>query len=143
METQKKIQDMASKIAEQKELTFLQASLNREAQAKLEEDLTRQTKKELQNVSVMVQQAQMLAQQSSQKSGIYETQMAEMMKKMTFLEDALVQQRKRSMTLENQLSSAQDRIGGAERRAKALEEENVQIKGELQSWNIMNKKLRW
>ena len=61
--------------------------------------------------------------------------MADMMKKMTFLEDALVQQRKKSLTLESQLSAAQDRIGGAERRAKALEDENVQIKGELQSWN--------
>ena len=57
------------------------------------------------------------------------------MQKMTFLEDQLVQQRKKSMTLENQLSSAQDRIGGAERRAKALEDENVLIKGELQTWN--------
>ena len=57
------------------------------------------------------------------------------MQKMTFLEDQLVQQRKKSMTLENQLSSAQDRIGGAERRAKALEDENVRIKGELQTWN--------
>ena len=123
METQKKVQEMASKIAEQKELTFLQASLNREAQVKLEEDITRQTKKELQNVSAMAQQAQMLAQQSTQKSGTYETQMVEMMKKMTFLEDALVQQRKKSMTLESQLSAAQDRIGGAERRAKALEDE--------------------
>ena len=55
METQKKVQEMATKIAEQKELTFLQASLNREAQVKLEEDLTRQTKKELQNGSAIAQ----------------------------------------------------------------------------------------
>ena len=47
METQKKVQEMATKIAEQKELTFLQASLMREAQARLEEDLTRKMKKEL------------------------------------------------------------------------------------------------
>ena len=55
METQQKVQEMAQKIAEQKELTFLQASLAREAQAKLEEDLTRKTKKELQNVFAIAQ----------------------------------------------------------------------------------------
>ena len=53
METQKKVQEMVTKIVEQKELTFVQASLNREAQVKLEEDLMRQTKKELQNVSAI------------------------------------------------------------------------------------------
>ena len=55
METQQKVQEMAQKIAEQKELTFLHASLAREAQAKLEEDLTRKPKKELQNVSAIAQ----------------------------------------------------------------------------------------
>ena len=55
METQQKVQEIAQKIAEEKELTFLQASLAREAQAKLEEDLTRKTKKELQNVSTIAQ----------------------------------------------------------------------------------------
>ena len=58
-----------------------------------------------------------------------------MMQKVTFTEQLIVQQRKKSMNLESQLSTAQDRIGGAERRAKALEDENVRIKGELQSWN--------
>ena len=62
METQQKVQEMAKTLAEQKELTFLQASLAREAQAKLEEDLTRQTKKEIQSVSAMAQQAQNIAQ---------------------------------------------------------------------------------
>ena len=116
METQQKVQEMAKTLAEQKELTFLQAHLAREAQAKMEEDLTRKTKTELQSVSAIAQQAQTLAQQSAQTSGTYETRIAEMMEKMTFLEKALVQQRKTSMTLESQLSTAQDRIGGAERR---------------------------
>ena len=33
------------------------------------------------------------------------------------------------------MSLDQDRIGGAERQAHLLEEENTKIKGELQSWN--------
>ena len=39
------------------------------------------------------------------------------------------------MTLESQLSVAQDRIGGAERRAKMLEEENTRIQSEITYWN--------
>ena len=97
---------MATKIAEQKELTFLQASLSREAQAKLEEDLTRQTKKELQNVSAIARQVRTLAQQSSQTFGTYETQLTKMMQKVTFMEQLIVQQRKKSMNLESQLSTA-------------------------------------
>ena len=135
METQKKVQEMATKIAEQKELTFLQASLTREAQAKLEEDLTRKTKTELQNVSALAQQAQTIAQQSAHTSGTYETQLTEMMQKVKFMEQMIVQQRKKSMTLESQLSAAQDRIGGAERRAKMLEEENNSIQSEITYWN--------
>ena len=37
--------------------------------------------------------------------------------------------------MESQLSAAQDRIGGAERKAQLLDAENVKIKGELQFWN--------
>ena len=54
---------------------------------------------------------------------------------MKFLEGALIQQRKKSMTLESQLSAAQDRIGGAERKAKMLEEENTRIQSEITYWN--------
>ena len=114
METQQKVQEMAQKIAEEKELTFLQASLAREAQAKLEEYLKRKTKREMQNVSTIAQQAQTLAQQSAQTSGTYEAQMIELKQKMTFLEQALVKQRQKSINLERQLSTAWDRIGGAE-----------------------------
>ena len=116
-------------------MTFLQASLTREAQAKLEEDLTRKTKTELQSVSAIAQQAQSTAQQSAQTSGTYETQIVGLMEKMTFMENLLVQQRKKSMNLESQLSAAQDRIGGAERRAKTLEEENSRIQIEIKYWN--------
>ena len=126
---------MATKIAEQKELTFLHASLTREAQARLEEDLTRKTKTELQSVLAIAQQAQTIAQQSAHTSGTYETQLTEMMQKVKFMEQMIVQQRKKSMTLESQLSAVQDRIGGSEQRAKMLEEENTRIQSEITYWN--------
>ena len=101
MDTQKKVQEMATKIAEQKELTFLHAGLAREAQANLEVELTRKTKEEMKGVSEMAQQAQSIAQQSVQTASAYETQMKEMQHKMAFLEQALVQQRKKGMQLES------------------------------------------
>ena len=61
--------------------------------------------------------------------------MAEMLQKMTFLEQSLVKQWQKSQSLESQLSAAQDRIGGVERRAKTLENENVRIQSEIQYWN--------
>ena len=53
---------------------------------------------------------------------------------MATMERLLIEQRQKGQQLESELSLAQDRIGGAERRAQVLEEENVKIKGELQSW---------
>ena len=65
----------------------------------------------------------------------YEAQIAAVSTQMKALEHLLVEQRMKGNSLENQLSAAQDRIGGAERRAQQLEEENRQIKSELQYWN--------
>ena len=106
---------MATKIAEQKELTFLQAGLVREAQANLEVELTRKTKKEIQGVSEIAQQAQSIAQQSVQTASAYETQMTEMKQKMAVLEQLLVQQRKKR-ACNWRVSFQQCRIGLVERK---------------------------
>ena len=54
---------------------------------------------------------------------------------MSELEQLLVTQRMRSQKLESQLSTTQDRIGGTERKARLLENENQEIQDELQFWN--------
>ena len=54
---------------------------------------------------------------------------------MATMERLLIEQRQKGQRIESEMSAAQDRIGGAERRARLLEEENTKIKGELQSWN--------
>ena len=54
---------------------------------------------------------------------------------MQALEQLLIDQRVKGNSLANQLSAAQDRIGGVERRAQQLTEENKQIKSELNYWN--------
>ena len=65
----------------------------------------------------------------------YEVQFAELTKKMKVLEQLMIDQRMKGNALPDLLSAAQDRIGGAERRAHYLAEENVQLKSELQYWN--------
>ena len=54
---------------------------------------------------------------------------------MATMENMLIGQRQKGQQLESASSAAQDRIGGAKRRARLLEEENTKIKGELESWN--------
>ena len=68
-------------------------------------------------------------------SQYYEQQLDAVANKMAKMEKLLTTQTQRSTTLEGQLSAAQDRIGGAERRAKLLEDENVRIHSELEYWN--------
>ena len=47
----------------------------------------------------------------------------------------MIEQKEKGNSLSSQLSAAQDRIGGAERRAQQLQTENEAIKSELKYWN--------
>ena len=58
-----------------------------------------------------------------------------MLHKMNQLEQLVVAHRQKNLSLEDKLSAAQDRIGGAERKASLLATENAKIQGELQFWN--------
>ena len=51
------------------------------------------------------------------------------------LEELLIDQRKRKLPLESQLSATQDRIGAGERRSKTTEETNKKLQEEMQIWN--------
>ena len=50
----------------------------------------------------------------------YEKQLAEVTSKMQVLEQIVIAQRVKGNSLSSQLSTAQDRIGGAERRARVV-----------------------
>ena len=86
----------------------------------------------------MVQQlveVQKQTQETVLTSQRYEQQMIDLTHKVAQLEMLLVDQRQKGNRLESALSAAQDRIGGSERRAQRLEEENAKIHSELQSWH--------
>ena len=82
-----------------------------------------------------LQEAQQKIQSTVNVSQTYEVQLDTLTEKVNALEKLLIAQRQKGQKLESELSAAQDRIGGAERRARLLEEENIKIKGELQSWD--------
>ena len=62
-----------------------------------------------------LEEAQKAVQATVSMSQNYEKQLEAVTQKMNVLEKLLIGQRQKSMTLEGQLSAAQDRIGGAER----------------------------
>ena len=84
-------------------------------------------------IAKQLQEARKAVQVTANLSQRYEEQLSALTEKMTVMERLLVEQRQKGQRLESELSSAQDRIGGAERRARLLEEENTKIKGELAS----------
>ena len=114
------IEAMEKELEAQKMLSVQEAQASRSAQDILASKL---------------KEAQQMIQTTVQTSQTYELQMQQFQQKMTKMEQLLIEQRIKGQKLEQELSSAQDRIGGAERRARGLEEENIKIKGELQSWN--------
>ena len=93
------------------------------------------TKEKQEKLAQQLAEAQQTAQSSALLSQEYEKRFSALSAKMGQMETLLVTQRQKSSQLESQLSAAQDRIGGAERRAKLLESENTRIQGEIQYWN--------
>ena len=61
--------------------------------------------------------------------------LTEVTKKMNTMEQLLIAQRQCSSRLESELSAAQDRTSGTERRARMLELENTKMEGEIHYLN--------
>ena len=72
----------------------------------------------------MATEAQRVAQMTVETTRKYEEQLTIVQHKMTQLEQLVISQRQKNLLLEQQLSTAQDRIGGAERKARLLDNEN-------------------
>ena len=113
-------EDIARQVKEQREQAMKEARAVQIAQEKMARQL---------------EEAQQAVQSTVNLSQYYEKQLDAVTSKMAKMEKLLTTQTQRSTTLEGQLSAAQDRIGGAERRAKLLEDENVRIHSELAYWN--------
>ena len=122
--TAAKVEDQVAQLQqqmlEQRAIATKEVQAAQEAQAK---------------VSRQLQDAQQVAQSTMGITQSYEKQLADVTTQMKALEQMVIAQRVKGNALESQLSAAQDRIGGAERRAKDLQTENESIKSELKYWN--------
>ena len=128
--------DLTAKMASEKverEVQAIQQELQAQKMASMQEAQAAKSAQDV--IARKLHEAQEVIQATTSISQKYEEQIAALLQKMSALEQVLVGQRQKGQQLENQLSAAQDRIGGAERRAHLLEQENIKIKGELQSWN--------
>ena len=117
---EEQIAQLEQKMKEQQSQSIRDAQSAQEAQLKLTQQL---------------QEAQNVAQSTKGMTQNYERQLAEVHEQMKALEHLLIEQRQKGNSLSSQLSAAQDRIGGAERRAQQLQTENEAIKSELKYWN--------
>ena len=80
-------------------------------------------------------QAQSVAQFASTTVSAYETRLGEIQHTVDQLQQLVIDERKNRIKMESQLSTAQDKIGAAERRTKLLEQKNENLQKELDSWN--------
>ena len=117
---EEQIAQLEQKMKEQQSQSIRDAQSAQEAQLKLTQQL---------------QEAQNVAQSTKGMTQNYERQLAEVHEQMKALEHLLIEQRQKGNLLSSELSAAQDRIGGAERRAQQLQTENEAIKSELKYWN--------
>ena len=99
---EEQVAQLEMKLQEQQSLAFKEAQSAQEAQKKLTQQL---------------EEAKQLSQATSGITKTYEAQLAEVTGQMRTLEQLLIDQRMKGNSLADQLSAAQDRIGGAERRA--------------------------
>ena len=60
--------------------------------------------------------------------------MSDISQKVASLQQLVIDERKRRMTMESQLSSAQDKIGAAEQQSRDLTMKNQQLTSEVASW---------
>ena len=79
-------------------------------------------------------QAQSVAQFASTTMTEYEKKMIDISHTMAQLQQLVIDERKRRMTLESQLSSAQDKIGATEWQRRDLAMKNQQLVSEVASW---------
>ena len=110
---EREVESMQQAIQAQKTLSVQEAQAAKSAQDAIAKQL---------------QEAQKAVQATANLSQRYEEQLSTLTEKMMVMERLLIEQRQKGQRLESKLSSAQDRIGGAERRARSLEEENTKIK---------------
>ena len=87
----------------------------------------------------LIVQAQSVAQYASTAMVAYKAKMKEVESTVSQLQQLVIDEQKKHMNMEHQLSTAQDKIGAVERRSTTLESKNKQLETEVASWTTAYK----
>ena len=82
----------------------------------------------------VVVQAQSAVQAASATMTEYEAKMSMMSQTLAQLQQLIIDERKKRIDMESQLSAAQDKIGGTERQRNQLATKNQALESELTNW---------
>ena len=140
-ELQRSVRDIGMRIQEQADKTFLQEQAAKAEQKKTKEQLSQQVQEKMDSTRLQVieatqlaVEAQSVAQLASSTITDYEKKMTDISQTVAQLQQLVIDERKNRIRMESQLSSAQDKIGFAERQSRDLLLENQQLASEVASW---------
>ena len=140
-ELKRSVREIGLKIQEQADKTLLQEQTVKAEQEKAKEQLSQQMREKMDSTqqqaveaTQLAVQAQSVAQFASSTITDYEKKMTDISHTVAQLQQLVIEERKRRMTMESQLSSAQDKIGAAERQSRDLSMKNQQLASEVASW---------
>ena len=132
---------MESKLQEQTQQVSLREKSLQEAEEKARERLSQQLQAKTEIIqqqageaTQVAVQAQAVAQNVTATITGYEAKMTEMSNTLAQLQNLIIEERKKRVDMEHQLSSAQDQIGAAERRSQVWATTNQQLESEVKSW---------
>ena len=141
-ELKEEVAKIGIRIQEQSDRTLFQEQSRREQQERTTEQLSQwmqteveSTRQQAVDATSLAIQAQSVAQFASTTVSAYETRLGEIQHTVDQLQQLVIDERKNRIKMESQLSTAQDKIGAAERRTKLLEQKNENLQKELDSWN--------
>ena len=107
------------------------------AREKLSQNLQAKTKiiqRQAGEATQVVVEAQAAVQVASTTMTEYEAKMSTMSQTLARVQQLIIDERKKCIDMESQLSAAQDKIGAAERQRNQLAMKNQQLESELTSW---------
>ena len=141
IELKKSVMEIGIEIQEQADKLLLQEQIVKAEQDKAMEQLSQQmqenldtTQQQAVEVTQLAVQAQSVAQFVSTTMTKYEKKMTDISHTVSQLQRLVIEERKKRITMESQLSSAQDKIGAAKRQRHDLEMKNQQLVSEVASW---------
>ena len=133
--------DIETKRQEQKKQTVIKERILQEAEEKAMQKFSQQMQaktdiiqQQAGEATEVAFQSQSAAQATSATMTEYEAKMATMAQTLSQLQQLIIDEQKKRIDMESQLSAAQDKIGAAEQQRNVLAMKNQKLESEVVSW---------